>query len=292
MKVLLFGANGWLGSIYSNALTEAGHAVIHATSRASDPASVLAELRQVEPTHVLACIGRTHGTIDGTVINNIDYLEYPGKLVENIRDNLFSPVVLAHLTRDLGIHFTYLGTGCIYDYDDAHPVGSVTTGYGEHDAPNYFGSGYSVVKGFTGQLMELYSSTVLHWRIRMPITDDLHPRNFVTKILRYPKVCSMPNSMTVFPTLMPTMIRMMEENVCGTFNMTNPGVISHNEILEMYRDIVDPTYTWTNFTIDEQNEILKSRRSNNCLDTSKLVEYDPTVLSIHEAVRYAIRNMV
>jgi len=34
-------------------------------------------------------IGRTHGTYEGQYIGTIDYLEKPGKLVENVRDNLF-----------------------------------------------------------------------------------------------------------------------------------------------------------------------------------------------------------
>ena len=41
--------------------------------------------------------GRTHGKIDGYLVNTIDYLEYPGKTIENVRDNLFGPLILADL---------------------------------------------------------------------------------------------------------------------------------------------------------------------------------------------------
>ena len=76
-------------------------------------------------------------------------------------------------------------------------------------------------------------------------------------------------------------------------NLTNPGVISHNEILEMYREIVDPSFTWKNFTIEEQDKVLTSKRSNNRLDTSKLESIYPNIHipDIHTAVRDCLVQM-
>jgi hypothetical protein len=61
--------------------------------------------------------------------------------------------------------------------------------------------------------------------------------------------------------------------------------------LSMYKEIVDPEFTWANFTIEEQNQILASKRSNNCLDTTKLVSLCPNVLPIQESVRNVILKM-
>jgi 3,5-epimerase/4-reductase len=68
--------------------------------------------------------------------------------------------------------------------------------------------------------------------------------------------------------------------------------MSHNEILEMYKEIVDPDFTWENFSIDEQNEILASKRSNNCLDTT-ILELDKVnnIKPIKEAVREVLIAM-
>jgi 3,5-epimerase/4-reductase len=118
----------------------------------------------------------------------------------------------------------------------------------------------------------------------MPITCDLSGRNFITKILNYKKICSIPNSMSVLPDLLPTMLDMMKNKELGTYNFTNPGLISHNEILTMYRDIVNNTFKWENFTIEEQNLILDSKRSNNFLDTTKL-ESKYNVPNIKESVK-------
>jgi len=287
-RILVFGGNGWIGSKVINILTDMNIKFYKSTCRADDIKSVESEIEQIgNITHIMSFIGRTHGVYEGEVIGTIDYLEKPGKLVENIRDNLFSPIGLAELCKNKGIHFTYLGTGCIFDYDETHLFGDENTGFNECDLPNFFGSSYSIVKGYTDRLMHnLYNDSTLNVRIRMPITDEINPRNFITKIVNYKKICSIPNSMTVLNELLPIMIEMALNKTVGTVNLTNPGLISHNEILTMYKEIVNPDFTWENFSIDEQNLILASKRSNNCLNTEKINEItNGRVCNIKESVK-------
>ena len=137
--------------------------------------------------------------------------------------------------------------------------------------------------------MRDYRNT-LNLRIRMPIVGEDNPRNFITKITKYEKICSVPNSMTVLPELLPLIIELMKMHHVGTLNFTNPGVISHNEILEMYRDFVDESFVWKNFNIVEQNKILASKRSNNHLDTTKLEKLFPEVKNIKDSVKDLLQN--
>jgi 3,5-epimerase/4-reductase len=53
-------------------------------------------------------------------------------------------------------------------------------------------------------------------------------------------------------------------------NYTNPGAVSHNEILQMYKDHIDPEFTWKNFTVEEQAKVIVAPRSNNLLDTKRV----------------------
>lgn len=291
---LLYGANGWIGSQVYNLLVNMGIYVKKSKCRADNFESVELEIRSINGlTHVMSFIGRTHGIYEGEVISTIDYLEKPGMLVENIKDNLYGPIVLSSICKKYGKHFTYLGTGCIFEYDDKHLFGDETTGFKENDKPNFVGSSYSIVKGFTDRLMhDLFNDNVLNVRIRMPITGEVNSRNFITKITNYKKICSIPNSMTVLDNLLPVMINYALENRTGTINLTNPGLITHNEILEMYKEIVDPNFTWENFSIDEQNVILASKRSNNCLDTT-ILESDNknNIKSIKEAIRECLEKI-
>ena len=291
MKFLVYGTKGWIGGKVYRYLKENSFDVIEGNSRVENIEDLEKEITDNNPTHILSLIGRTHGTYEGQYIGTIDYLEKPGKVFENVRDNLFSPMVLSFLSKKHNFHFTYLGTGCIFKYDGEHPFGEERQGFDESSLPNFFGSSYSIVKGFTDQLMHLVDDSVLNVRIRMPITDEFNKRNFITKITTYEKVCSVPNSMTVLNELIPIMIDMSIKRITGTVNLTNPGLVSHNEILEMYKEIVDPDFTWKNFTIEEQNEILASGRSNNFLETDILKGMYPGVKNIKESVRDILVEM-
>ena len=293
MKVLVYGSNGWIGGQFISILIENNIHFVSGKSRADNEKDLEKEIKEVEPTHVVSFIGRTHGTIGDKKFTTIDYLEEDGKLLENVRDNLFSPLLLAELCKRSNIHFTYLGTGCIFKYDEEHPFGKEEKGFDEDDLPNFFGSSYSVVKGFTDRLMHMYHKNTLNLRIRMPITGEINPRSFVTKIATYPRVCSVPNSMSVLPELLVYVVDMMRKSITGTMNLTNPGLISHNEILEMYKEIVDPSFTWVNFTLEEQRAILAADRSNNFMETRRLESLYPQVSDIKTAVRkylYSYKN--
>lgn len=290
MKVLIYGSKGWIGSQFVNVMLKKGVNFVEGTSRVNNKKSLLKEIELIKPSHIISFIGRTHGTIGSEVFSTIDYLEQSGKLTENVRDNLYSPFLLAHLCTERNIHYSYLGTGCIFEYDDNHDYGKEINGFNEEALPNFFGSSYSIVKGFTDQIMHLYENSVLNLRIRMPITGENNPRNFITKITKYEKICNVPNSMTVLPEMLPLVLDMMTNKLTGTINLTNPGLISHNEILQMYKDTVNSEFTWKNFTIEEQNKILASKRSNNYLDTTKLESLYPNVNNIKDAVKNCLEK--
>jgi len=280
MKILIYGSGGWIGGLFVDYLKSTGHfglEIYHGLNRV-DSIYLEEEIVKVKPTHVISFIGRTHGTLDnGEQVNTIDYLEYPGKLVENIRDNLYSPIILADLCIKYGIHYTYLGTGCIFNSNEYYST------FDEYSLPNYSGSSYSIVKGFTDRLM--HTRSVLNLRIRMPISSKPNPRNFITKIVNYSKICSLPNSMTVLDDFFPIFFNLMVNKKTGTYNCTNPGTITHDEILHEYKLKVDSTIFWENMTLEEQSKILKSERSNNHLDTSLIEKEYPKLSGIKESIK-------
>ena len=99
--------------------------------------------------------------------------------------------------------------------------------------------------------------------------------------------------MTVLYDLLPVSLIMAERRLTGIYNFTNPGAISHNEVLALYKKYVDPDYTWQNFTIEEQNKILAAKRSNNLLDTTKITSALPDVkiLDIHTSCELVFQRM-
>lgn len=129
----------------------------------------------------------------------------------------------------------------------------------------------------------------------MPVSDDLHPRNFITKITQYEHVVDIPNSNTILHDLLPISIALAEHQETGIFNFTNPGAISHNEVLALFRDIVRPGFAWKNFSLEEQARVIKAGRSNCELDTAKLERvaggYGFRVLEVREAYRLCFERM-
>jgi len=274
-KFLIWGGNGWVAGHLKTILEGQGKDVVSTTVRMENRESVLQLLDEVKPTHVLnaaGCTGRP----------NVDWCE--DNKEATIRSNAIGTLNLTDCCFLRGIHCTVFATGCIYHYDDKHPIGG--KGFIEEDEANFEGSFYSATKSRVEEIMIHYPN-VLILRLRMPVSDDLHPRNFVTKITKYDRVVDIPNSNTILTDLLPASIILAENNELGVYNFTNPGAISHNEVLALFKKHVRPSFEWKNFSIEEQSKVIKAGRSNCLLDVTKLVnklkEYNYEIPEIHEA---------
>lgn len=279
MRTLVFGAKGWIGGQF---LYNTKHETIIAQTRPENFQQCYEEIQTVKPDCVISFLGRTYGTApDGRLISSIDYLELPGKLYENMRDNLYAPYNLATICEQLNIHFVYLGTGCIYTYTPEKRV------FTEEDIPNFFGSQYSTVKGYTDQVLRHFKNT-LQLRIRMPLSKLVSHRSFIDKIVSYPNICSMANSMTMLEDMWPIIDKMIEVRECGVYNLTNPGTAEHDWILQQYKTLINPAHTWRLISYEDQMKIIKSDRSNNEMSTSKLEgfckKYDLELLPLQESI--------
>jgi 3,5-epimerase/4-reductase len=298
MKVYVCGGNGWIGqkicwllkqsvfgSVENNKIKMNDIKISNVS--VDDIEEIEEDIKCYNPTHIVCCIGEEDNQTFSCMVGNECTMTFEhtsvGKVIcENVRDNLFSPIILALLAQKYNIHLTYIGSGCIFKHNENQC-------FNESDKPNFFGTSYSVVKGYTDQLMHVFKN-VLNLRIRMPITDEMHSRNFITKITTCSYIYSCFNSISVLNDLLPIMIDMMQKKTTGTINFTNPGIISHNEILEMYKSVVDPSFTWKNFNQDEQ-KILDVDISNNHLDTTLLKTLYPYVSHIKNAIMGILISM-
>jgi len=265
------GATGWIGQQLVQLCKDKNINVVVAKSRMENRNDIKSELDSILPTHVLIAAGITGRP-------NICWCEENKETV--ICVNVIGILNVVDICWRRNIHVTNFASGCIFKYDDKHPVGA--RGFDESDAANFFGSFYSQTKGTVESLLRNYDNC-LTLRLRMPLSSDLHPRNFITKILNYDKVVNIPNSMTMLDDMLPRAITCAQRKLTGVLNFCNPGAISHNEILSLYKQFIDPEYAWQNFTEDECNAILKAQRSNNTLAHDKLLEHFPDVPDIHTA---------
>ena len=92
--------------------------------------------------------------------------------------------------------------------------------------------------------------------------------------------------MTVMEDVLPCLVECMERKVVGPLNATNPGVIEHNTILGWYKELQDPGHVWENVDTKELlASCVKSARSNNTLDTTRIQSLFPSLPTIGESVR-------
>ncbi|PPD82481.1 hypothetical protein GOBAR_DD20592 [Gossypium barbadense] len=265
---------GWIGGLLGQLCDKQGIPFEYGKGRLEDRSSLTADIQNIKPTHVFNAAGVTGRP-------NVDWCE--SHKTETIRTNVAGTLTLADVCREHGLLMMNFATGCIFEYDAGHPQGS-GIGFKEEDIPNFTGSFYSKTKAMVEELLKEYNN-VCTLRVRMPISSDLNnPRNFITKISRYSKVVNIPNSMTILDELLPISIEMAKRNLTGIWNFTNPGVVSHNEILEMYKKYIDPKFQWANFTLEEQAKVIVAPRSNNEMDASKLKKEFPELLPIKESL--------
>jgi len=269
-RFLMIGAAGWIGGMVRDMLRESGEMVSCSKVRMQNREMLCAELDRVRPTHVLCCAGVTGRP-------NVDWCE--DNKETTVRCNVIGTLTLADVCHQRNIHCANLATGCIFHYDEKRPMHTwdsrsqtwIKGGkFTEESEPNFTGSWYSKTKGYVDQILKDSFPNVLTLRLRMPISDDLSSRSFITKISKYAKVVNIPNSMSVLHDLLPLYIAMAKARKTGIYNFTNPGVISHNQVLDLYKKYIDPSFHYQNFTLEEHDKILKALRSNNELDTSKL----------------------
>jgi 3,5-epimerase/4-reductase len=277
---VIVGRTGWIGGSMAKLMEAEGLNFTFLKARMQNLDAVAQELEELKPQTVICCAGLTGRP-------NVDWCESHKQ--EVIRVNVIGTLGLVDLCYQKGIHVVNFATGCIFKYDKEHTIGG--TPFTEEDDGNFEGSFYSKTKGMVERMLREYDNC-LTLRVRMPINDDLlNVRNFVTKISTYERVVNIPNSMTVLDDMLPLALKAAQRKLTGIYNFCNPGPISHNEILDMYKEIIDPTFTYKNFTEEEQNKILVAERSNNTLCGKKFSSEFPEVLEIHEAMRQCFLRM-
>jgi len=148
MRILIFGATGWIGSQMVDLFDE--ESVVTTNTRMESP---MAEevIREVNPTHVVCCAGLTGRP-------NVDWCETHKHDV--IRTNVIGVLNLADICHRKYIHFTYFGTGCIYEGEGP---------FKETDPPNFQGSYYSKTKVMVQDLLKDYKNCLV-------LTENAHHR--------------------------------------------------------------------------------------------------------------------
>jgi len=200
--------------------------------------------------------------------------------------NAVLPSHIAEACARAGVPWGHISSGCIFS--GTRPDGR---GFTEEDAPNFtFESGrcsyYSGTKAL-GEKALAACENVYIWRLRIPFDQVDHPRNYLTKLMRYPKLLEATNSLSELSEFTAAAVDCWEHRLpFGLYNVTNPGRVTTREVVELIKRSGVCAREFSFYASEEEFMQLaaKTPRSNCVLDSSKLMAKGIQLTEVHEAV--------
>ena len=125
------------------------------------------------------------------------------------------------------------------------------------------------------------------WRLRIPFDNIDNPRNYLTKLLRYPRLLEATNSISQLEEFCAATFACWEKRVpFGIYNVTNPGHVTTREVVDLIRQSGVSRKEFSFFTDEGQFMQLaaKTPRSNCVMDSGKLARAGIQLTEVHEAV--------
>ncbi|MCE9586333.1 sugar nucleotide-binding protein [Candidatus Uhrbacteria bacterium] len=274
MKILVFGSKGFI----AGKMLETWADAVGTDARIDDKEAVLKALDEHKPDAVVNAAGKTGKP-------NVDWCET--HQAETFRGNTIGALVLAEACQERGIYMLHLATGCIFYGPSPDPRGWTED---DHANPSAV---YTRSKYAADLALTTYPNVAIA-RLRMPIDDVPSPRNLIDKLVKYKQIIDVANSATVISDLVDACYKIIQKRGTGVFHTVNPGIMRHRDLLNLYRELVDPTHTteW----IREEDLVAKGlatkKRSNNIMQSDRLkalgIEMRPIDVALRDTMmKYA-----
>src|ERR1017187_2172401 len=270
--IVLLGASGYIGSTFARALRDRNWPFIAPSRKQTDYTSfetLLQYLRDIKPDFLINAAGYTgKPTVDACENAPADTLV----------GNALLPQTIAHACLATNIPWGHVSSGCIFSgakivdgetlrverdlskpelkaLAEKNPV--VIRGFTETDVPNFTFrnppcSFYSGSKAL-GEKAVLGVGQHYVWRLRIPFDEFDHPRNFLTKVQRYPKVYDNVNSISHRADFANACLDLWQLRApFGLYNVTNPGFATTRQVIEAIERILKPDRRFEFWQNDEE----------------------------------------
>jgi dTDP-4-dehydrorhamnose reductase len=284
--IYLLGGSGYVGHAYQALLTHKGipfRNLRRAELDYTSPPVLTAALRRDRPEFLINAAGYTGKP-------NVDACElHKG---ECLMGNAVLPGLVAQACADAGVPWGHVSSGCIFTgaRDDG-------TGFTEADAPNFTFrqdncSFYSGTKAL-GEEVLAGRPDLFIWRLRIPFNEVDTPRNYLTKLMRYPRLLAATNSISQLDEFAAATLACWEKRVpFGTYNVTNPGSITTHEVVALIEKTgVHPKkYEFFASEADFMKVAAKTPRSNCVMNSAKLAAVGIQLTEVHAAVESALHH--
>lgn len=266
-KILIFG-NGFMG----RRLQEFFKCDL-SVSRISSLSDALAEIKKYKPKIVINCIGLTGK-------NSVDDCEIDKD--KTLFANTFVPLILAEACLRNRIKLIHISSGCIYHYDYLRdkPIK-------EEKIPDFFDLYYSRTKIYAERALDALAGNynILIARIRIPLDNRPHPKNILTKLIKYKKVIDLPNSVTYVPDFIVALEHLIKVNAKGIYNVVNKGALRYPEFMKIYKKYS----SGFEFKVIDYKK-LNLVRTNLVMSTKKLEKSGFRMRNINEVLEECVKD--
>jgi len=284
--IYLLGATGYVGHAFQ-ALLRAKSLPHRCISRAeldyTRPEKLARALKDDKVSFLINAAGYTgKPNVDACELHKEDCL----------LGNAVLPGLIAQACEEAKVPWGHVSSGCIYS--GCRPDG---TGFREEDEPNFsFRNGpcsfYSGTKALGEEVLAGHPDLYV-WRLRIPFDNIDNPRNYLTKLMRYSRLLSARNSISELHEFCAACLSCHELGApFGTYNVTNPGFVTTEEVVEAIRrsGVCDKAFSFFDSEEEFMHTAAKTPRSNCILDGTKLAAAGIHLTEVHEAVERALRN--
>jgi dTDP-4-dehydrorhamnose reductase len=310
--IVLLGASGYVGQAFEQELQRRGAKCFPLSRRQLDYSHfdvLLKFLRETRPSFLVNAAGYTGKP-------NVDACETAR--ADTLQGNTLLPQTIAQACAATGTPWGHVSSGCIFtgawiveggqrrvEKDLTRPAlrglveknPEAVQGFTETDEPNFSFrrppcSFYSGTKALAEEAIASLGQNYV-WRLRIPFDEWDSPRNYVSKVQRYPKVYENVNSLSHRGDFVRACLDTWERRVpFGIYNVTNPGFVTTRRVVEMIQRTLKPDRAFEFWASDEEfyKVAAKTPRSNCVLDVSKLLAAGVKLRPVHEALEEALKQ--
>jgi dTDP-4-dehydrorhamnose reductase len=310
--ILLLGASGYIGHGFARELERRGWPFTGLSRREVDytrcPA-LLDHLQERRPELVINAAGFTGKP-------NVDACE--SARADTLAGNTLLPLTVAHACVVAGIPWGHVSSGCIYsgakivmngqtrvEKDLTRPewrslverAPECIRGFTETDESNFSlrhppCSFYSGTKALAEEAVLGMGQSYI-WRLRIPFDEFDGPRNYLSKLQRYPRVYDNVNSISHCGDYTRACLDLWARRApFGIYNIVNPGFITSRQVVDLIQKILRPDRDFKFGEDDDEfyREGASVPRSNCVLDASKLLAAGVNIRPIREALEDSLKN--
>lgn len=284
--ILLLGGTGYVGQAFRS-LLEARNIEYRSISRANsdytDRDCLINLIRETNARFLINAAGYTgKPNVDACELFKADCLA----------GNAVLPGTIREACEATGLSWGHVSSGCIFT--GTREDGK---GFAETDPPNFCFrtdncSFYSGCKALGEECLEGAENTFI-WRLRIPFNHIDSKRNYLSKLMRYPRLLKATNSISHLDEFVRCCWETWEKQVpFGIYNVTNTGFVETQQVVELIKKELKLEREFDFFDDEDQFMDLaaKTPRSNCVMDNSKLLATGIQISTVEEAITSSLRQ--